>query len=208
MQRAVKIARGPRTRGKLYLLWDNPILRQDEGRLLFICSLHGHFPARSFKEMLDRNLLPEAIRNDSLFGIGGVDIFYELPKNADIYTSPPFYLVKIDWTYTDDTLAQGFKDRLRPIRPTDCHPQRKRPGRRGLSLNLSPVDMLNQLAAFRQNRARVSSNPDAVNKALRDFEPSVPYQPGRVGFQNAVKAAENRIARMLEVPFFGPGTIN
>jgi hypothetical protein len=185
--------------GKLYLLRDNQILREKEGLVLFLGYLH--FPALSFKEMLDGNLLPEGFRNNPQFGIGGIDLFSSVPKDIGKYSSPPFYLVRIDWTYSNDTLAKIFKDRLRPLRPTD-HPERKRPGRRGQTSDLAPIDMLNQLAALRLNRA--GSNASEAMEELQRLGSRMLYQPGSAGWRKAIKAAQDRIDRMLEVPFFNP----
>jgi len=200
MRRSVEVAQGRKEPGVVYPLGANQMLRGDEFLLIFQGSLDRHFPALSFREMIDGYLLLESFRNNPQFGIGGIDIFLDLPKDFGNYSSPPFYLVKIDWTYSNDTLAQGFKARLRPLRPTD-QPEPKRPGRRGRT-SLAPIDMLNQLAAFKLNRAGFTVSD--ANEALQGLGSRVLYQSGSGGWHNAITAAKDRIDRMLTVPFFNP----
>ena len=105
------------------------------------------------------------------------------------------HAISIPWSYTNDELAEFFRELIPRIRPREF-PEPKKAGRRGRSSGSGAVDMLNQLAAFRLNRAGVDFN---CGRKL------TPCASGK-GWTKAARAAEERISNMAKRPFFAPVT--
>jgi hypothetical protein len=106
------------------------------------------------------------------------------------------HAISIPWNYTDQELADFFRKlipRLRP--PGSLEP--KKAGRRGRSCASGAVDMLNQLGAFRLNRAGWKF--DRACKITRKITPYISEN----GWKKAVRAAEERINNMTKRAFFG-----
>ncbi len=164
------------------------------------------FPSSPFKQAFDDKLIPDRLRNNKQFGIGGIcsfelessSLFLRVPPSSNV--APPYVLygVGIDWSYTDRKLAGWFENQLKRLRPPDS-PEPRRPGRHGLSSDLAPIEMLNQLAAFRLNRIGLKAS-----QAKEIFGSIDIYQSGRSGWLKAIKAARYRIDRMTKVRFFEP----
>ncbi|HWX15572.1 MAG TPA: hypothetical protein VNY07_03200 [Chthoniobacterales bacterium] len=158
--------------------------------------------------MLDKNLLDDRFRSDGRFqiggGFGGLDLFIiDDPQVFDSIAEPhplwSYYGVAIDWNYTNRKLAQWFEEQLNELRPAD-RPEPKKPGRHGISSDAGPMDMLNQLAAFRLDRAGLGV--EQARERVQIFGSAMRYKPGSAGWGKAIRAAKNRIDRMLKEPFF------
>ena len=101
------------------------------------------------------------------------------------------HAIAIPWYYTNEELADFFREMIPTLRPSDI-PEPKKAGRTGRCSG-GAVDMLNQLAAFRWNRAGVGFD-DAANLTI---------YTSKKGWQKAVRAAEERISNMTKRSLFG-----
>ncbi len=111
--------------------------------------------------------------------------FYERPLEGA--TLHPVY---IHWNFTNEELTTMFRKLLLKLRPP-IFPEPKKAGRKGRSIGSGSVDMLNQLAAFRLNRAGI--NRYAANKA---------HYSTSEGWNKAIGMAKKRIDDMTERPLF------
>jgi hypothetical protein len=159
-----------------------------------------YFPAFSFNEQLKLGL-PSALHTSYQFGISGIiclplkeflslarQLPGPLPKH---YTA---HAVLIPWDHTDSELTDMFGELVQGIRPHN-QPQPPRVGRKGRYSGVSPVDMLNQLVAFRVSRQGIPFDEAA------EFAGHKIYQTEK-GWRSAALAAAKRIGDLGRLPFF------
>jgi hypothetical protein len=156
-----------------------------------------YFPAFPFEDVLDRDLIPDLIRTNYQFGISGIICLpfngflprgWQLPKHYTVHA------VAIPWDRTDAELTDMFGELLEGIRPHD-QPQPRRAGRKGRYSGVSPVDMLNQLVAFRVSREGIALNEVAQFLGYNLYQ-------SQKGWRSAALAAAKRIGDMGRAPFF------
>jgi hypothetical protein len=159
-----------------------------------------YFPAFSFNEQLKLGL-PGGLHTSYQFGISGI-ICLPLKEFLSLARQLPGSLPKhytrhavlIPWDRTDSELTDMFGELLQGIRPHN-QPQPRRVGRKGRYSGVSPVDMLNQLVAFRVSREGIPFYEAA------EFSGYKLYQT-RKGWRSAALAAAKRIGDMGRVAFF------
>jgi hypothetical protein len=100
--------------------------------------------------------------------------------------------ISIPWQYTDEEIAAFFRVLIPKLRPRE-YPEPKKAGRRGRSSGSRAIDLLNQLAACRFQRAGFE---------FTEIGKNTPYTSSK-GWNKAVTAAEDRIRNMTQRPFFG-----
>ncbi len=179
---------------------------------LLVLAESDDFPRKPFRE---------AVQNSEILKRGGISLGIsrpvDLPWKALIslrndltrhgFSEMDFYenhnrgpstlhAISIPWHYTNEELAAFFCELIPKLRPSD-RPEPKKAGRRGRTSGSGAVDMLNQLGAFRLNRAGWKFDP--AWKPTRKLTPYVSVK----GWKKAVHAAEERINNMTKRPFFG-----
>jgi hypothetical protein len=160
-----------------------------------------YFPAFPFNEVVERDLIPGPVRTNYQFGVSGISClplkeFLSLARQLT-WTLPKYYTmhaVFIPWDRTDSELTDTFGELLQGMRPHN-QPQPRRAGRKGRYSGVSPVDMLNQLVAFRVRREGIPFDEVA------EFAGYKLYQSEK-GWRSAALAAAKRIGDMGRVPFF------
>jgi hypothetical protein len=158
------------------------------------------FPAFSFIEQLVFGL-PGRLRTSYQFGISGINCL-PLKESLSFIMQLPGPLPKhytmhaifIPWDRTDSELTDMFRELLQGMRPHN-QPQPRRAGRKGISSSVSPIDMLNQLVAFRVSREGIPFDEAA------EFAGYKLYQTEK-GWRSAALAAAKRIGDMGRVAFF------
>ena len=174
---------------------------------LLILAESGDFPRKPFRD---------ALQNSEILKCGnltlGISPPVELPwktlimlrqnwtrwglSESEFYEdnsrgSRTLHAISIDWGYTNEELAAFIRELIPRIRPSGS-PEPKKAGRRGRRTGSGAVDMLNQLGAFRLNRAGV----DFAGSGRRTL-----YVSSK-GWAKAVRSAQERINNMTKRPFF------
>ncbi len=126
-------------------------------------------------------------QNWTRWGLNESEFYEDLSRG-----SKTLHAILIDWNYTNEELAAFIRELIPRIRPSGA-PEPKKAGRRGRRSGTGAVDMLNQLAAFRLNRAGI----DFADSGKRTLYVS------RMGWAKAVRSAQERINNMTKRPFFG-----
>jgi hypothetical protein len=160
-----------------------------------------YFPALPFNEVLERDLIPDLIRTNYQFGISGISCLplegflsraWQAPEPLQKHYTA--HAVFIRWDRTDSELTDMFGQLLKGIRPRD-QLQPRRAGRRGRYSDVSPVDILNQLVAFRVSREGIPFGEVVQFLGYKLYQ-------SQKGWRSAALVAVKRIGDMGSVPFF------
>jgi hypothetical protein len=183
--------------------WEDHLLRRSRVRdFLLLVTAYPFFPYLSFSRVIEHPLFS---RFYTALGFGSSHVYCFPLELAQQFRSRAelegyaLYCIAIPWTRTNPELAKMFERGLQALRPAAVPPPTAHPGRRGRCLSGSPLDMLNQLAAFRLGRKGVTFSEAMkfapIGVSIRSYQSSE-------GWDKAARAAKRRIEKMLEEPFF------
>jgi hypothetical protein len=183
--------------------WEDHLTRRSRVRdLLLLVTAYPFFPYLSFRRVIEH---PVFSRFYTALGFGSSHVYCFPLQRAEEFR-PRFqlegytlYCIAIPWTRTNRELAKMFERELHALRPAVMPPPQAHSGRRGRCLSDSPLDMLNQLAAFRLGRKGVTFSE--ANK-LAPIGVSIRSYQSSEGWNKAVRVAKRRIEKTLEEPFF------
>ena len=105
--------------------------------------------------------------------------------------------ISIDWRYTNDELASSFRQLVERVRPKQF-PEPKKAGRAGRSTGAGTFDKLNQLGAFRLDRAGFSFDDGSRLTEYRSEK----------GWSNGIRTAKDRIANLATHTLFGDKVVS